>query len=81
MDCNITNTKFLCSSILKVDVGESKFCFCCEEFLPAKCTEKENALKLYPVQSCNAVHLLLKVWSAPNIGFIKGSNLNVFINA
>ncbi|XP_053155356.1 endosomal transmembrane epsin interactor 1 isoform X3 [Hemicordylus capensis] len=43
-----------------VDVGESKFCFCCEEFLPAKCTEKENALKLYPVQSCSAVHLLLK---------------------
>ncbi|XP_042303191.1 protein FAM189A2 isoform X2 [Sceloporus undulatus] len=43
-----------------VDVGENKFCFCCEEFLPAKCTEKENALKLYPVQSCSAVHLLLK---------------------
>ncbi|XP_061484459.1 endosomal transmembrane epsin interactor 1 isoform X2 [Rhineura floridana] len=42
------------------DVGESKFCFCCEEFLPEKCTEKENALKLYPVQSCSAVHLLLK---------------------
>ncbi|XP_077200960.1 endosomal transmembrane epsin interactor 1 [Paroedura picta] len=42
------------------DVGESKFCFCCEEFLPVKCSEKENALKLYPVQSCNAVHLLLK---------------------
>ncbi|XP_048359121.1 protein FAM189A2 isoform X2 [Sphaerodactylus townsendi] len=42
------------------DVGESKFCFCCEEFLPIKCTEKENALKLYPVQSCSAVHLLLK---------------------
>ncbi|XP_074850902.1 endosomal transmembrane epsin interactor 1 isoform X3 [Carettochelys insculpta] len=43
-----------------VDVGESKICFCCEEFHPAKCTEKENALKLYPVQSCSAVHLLLK---------------------
>ncbi|XP_060093424.1 endosomal transmembrane epsin interactor 1 [Heteronotia binoei] len=42
------------------DVDESKFCFCCEEFLPVKCTEKENALKLYPVQSCSAVHLLLK---------------------
>ncbi|XP_054843479.1 endosomal transmembrane epsin interactor 1 isoform X2 [Eublepharis macularius] len=42
------------------DLGESKFCFCCEEFLPVKCTEKENALKLYPVQSCSAVHLLLK---------------------
>ncbi|KAH0628286.1 hypothetical protein JD844_009204 [Phrynosoma platyrhinos] len=50
-----------------VDVGEDKFCFCCEEFLPAKCTEKENALKLYPVQSCSAVHLLLKVRSSPNI--------------
>ncbi|TFK15589.1 transmembrane 9 superfamily member 2-like [Platysternon megacephalum] len=43
-----------------VDLGESKICFCCEEFHPAKCTEKENALKLYPVQSCSAVHLLLK---------------------
>ncbi|XP_060618212.2 endosomal transmembrane epsin interactor 1 [Anolis sagrei] len=43
-----------------VDVGENKFCFCCEEFLPARCTEKENALRLYPVQSCSAVHLLLK---------------------
>ncbi|XP_053264810.1 endosomal transmembrane epsin interactor 1 isoform X1 [Podarcis raffonei] len=42
------------------DVGESKFCFCCEEFLPEKCTEKDNALKLYPVQPCGAVHLLLK---------------------
>ncbi|XP_074850901.1 endosomal transmembrane epsin interactor 1 isoform X2 [Carettochelys insculpta] len=46
--------------VLLVDVGESKICFCCEEFHPAKCTEKENALKLYPVQSCSAVHLLLK---------------------
>uniref|UniRef100_A0A8C8VFW0 Family with sequence similarity 189 member A2 n=1 Tax=Pelusios castaneus TaxID=367368 RepID=A0A8C8VFW0_9SAUR len=43
-----------------VDMGESKLCFCCEEFHPAKCIEKENALKLYPVQSCSAVHLLLK---------------------
>uniref|UniRef100_A0A8D0CD12 Endosomal transmembrane epsin interactor 1 n=2 Tax=Salvator merianae TaxID=96440 RepID=A0A8D0CD12_SALMN len=43
-----------------VDVGESKLCFCCEEFMSAKCAEKENALKLYPVQSCSAVHLLLK---------------------
>uniref|UniRef100_A0A8C3S8U1 Family with sequence similarity 189 member A2 n=1 Tax=Chelydra serpentina TaxID=8475 RepID=A0A8C3S8U1_CHESE len=43
-----------------VDLGESKICFCCEVFHPAKCTEKENALKLYPVQSCSAVHLLLK---------------------
>ncbi|XP_034955534.2 endosomal transmembrane epsin interactor 1 isoform X2 [Zootoca vivipara] len=42
------------------DVGESKFCFCCEEFLPEKCTEKDNVLKLYPVQPCGAVHLLLK---------------------
>ncbi|XP_073201291.1 endosomal transmembrane epsin interactor 1 isoform X2 [Lepidochelys kempii] len=46
--------------VLLVDLGESKICFCCEEFHPAKCTEKENALKLYPVQSCSAVHLLLK---------------------
>ncbi|NXK43897.1 F1892 protein, partial [Chauna torquata] len=43
-----------------VDVGENKICFCCEEFHPTKCTEKENALKLYPVKSCSAVHLLLK---------------------
>ncbi|XP_072848289.1 endosomal transmembrane epsin interactor 1 isoform X1 [Pogona vitticeps] len=43
-----------------IDMGENRFCFCCEEFLPAKCTEKENALKLYPLQSCSAVHLLLK---------------------
>ncbi|XP_072215853.1 endosomal transmembrane epsin interactor 1 isoform X2 [Excalfactoria chinensis] len=43
-----------------VDVGENKICFCCEEFHPTKCTEKENALKLFPVKSCNAVHLLLK---------------------
>ncbi|KAJ7335525.1 hypothetical protein JRQ81_013466 [Phrynocephalus forsythii] len=43
-----------------IDMGENKFCFCCEEFLPAKCTEKENALKLFPIQSCSAVHLLLK---------------------
>lgn len=46
---------------LKVDMGENKVCFCCEEFHPTKCTEKENALKLYPVKSCSAVHLLLKV--------------------
>nr|XP_045738183.1 endosomal transmembrane epsin interactor 1 isoform X1 [Mirounga angustirostris] len=43
-----------------VDLGEGKICFCCEEFQPAKCTDKENALKLFPVQSCSAVHLLLK---------------------
>ncbi|KFV79739.1 Protein FAM189A2, partial [Struthio camelus australis] len=43
-----------------VDTGENKICFCCEEFHPTKCTEKENALKLYPVKSCSAVHLLLK---------------------
>ncbi|XP_068523067.1 endosomal transmembrane epsin interactor 1 isoform X1 [Anas acuta] len=43
-----------------VDMGENKICFCCEEFHPTKCTEKENALKLYPVKSCSAVHLLLK---------------------
>ncbi|KAM6183090.1 endosomal transmembrane epsin interactor 1 [Erethizon dorsatum] len=43
-----------------VDLGEGKVCFCCEEFQPAKCTDKENALKLFPVQPCSAVHLLLK---------------------
>ncbi|XP_062456366.1 endosomal transmembrane epsin interactor 1 [Rhea pennata] len=43
-----------------VDTGENKICFCCEEFHPTKCTEKENVLKLYPVKSCSAVHLLLK---------------------
>ncbi|KAM6469886.1 endosomal transmembrane epsin interactor 1 isoform 1-T1 [Liasis olivaceus] len=43
-----------------VDVAENKICFCCEEFLPAKCTEKENALQLYAIQSCSSVHLLLK---------------------
>ncbi|XP_066224118.1 endosomal transmembrane epsin interactor 1 isoform X1 [Saccopteryx leptura] len=43
-----------------VDLGEGKICFCCDEFQPAKCTDKENALKLFPVQPCSAVHLLLK---------------------
>ncbi|XP_052556614.1 endosomal transmembrane epsin interactor 1 isoform X2 [Tympanuchus pallidicinctus] len=43
-----------------VVVGETKICFCCEEFNPAKCSEKENVLKLYPVKSCGAVHILLK---------------------
>ncbi|XP_038625884.1 protein FAM189A2 isoform X1 [Tachyglossus aculeatus] len=43
-----------------VDLGEGKICFCCEEFQPAKCTDKENVLKLFPVQPCSAVHLLLK---------------------
>ncbi|KAL7988715.1 hypothetical protein Chor_007634 [Crotalus horridus] len=43
-----------------VDVAENKICFCCEEFMPAKCTEKENALQLYAIQSCSSVHLLLK---------------------
>ncbi|EGW14710.1 Protein FAM189A2 [Cricetulus griseus] len=46
-----------------VDLGEGKICFCCEEFQPAKCTDKENALKLFPVQPCSAVHLLLKLAS------------------
>ncbi|XP_039693340.1 endosomal transmembrane epsin interactor 1 isoform X2 [Pteropus medius] len=46
--------------ILLVDLGEGKICFCCEEFQPTKCTDKENALKLFPVQPCSAVHLLLK---------------------
>ncbi|XP_032070048.1 protein FAM189A2 [Thamnophis elegans] len=41
-------------------VAGSKICFCCEEFMPAKCTKKENALELYAIQSCSSVHLLLK---------------------
>uniref|UniRef100_A0A8C6YFY1 Endosomal transmembrane epsin interactor 1 n=1 Tax=Naja naja TaxID=35670 RepID=A0A8C6YFY1_NAJNA len=43
-----------------VDVAENKICFCCEEFMPAKCTGKANALQLYANQSCSSVHLLLK---------------------
>ncbi|XP_026531217.1 protein FAM189A2 [Notechis scutatus] len=43
-----------------VDAAENKICFCCEEFMPAKCTEKANALQLYANQSCSSVHLLLK---------------------
>uniref|UniRef100_A0A2K6FQP5 Family with sequence similarity 189 member A2 n=1 Tax=Propithecus coquereli TaxID=379532 RepID=A0A2K6FQP5_PROCO len=43
------------SSVLRydlVDLGEGKICFCCKEFQPAKCTDKENL--------CSALHLLLK---------------------
>ncbi|NXS48213.1 F1892 protein, partial [Balaeniceps rex] len=43
-----------------VNTGESKICFCCEEFHLTKCTEEETALKLYHVKSCSAAHLLLK---------------------
>ncbi|XP_029471807.1 protein FAM189A2 [Rhinatrema bivittatum] len=43
-----------------VELTEGKICQCCEESQAAKCSEKENVLKLYPVQSCSAVHLLLK---------------------
>uniref|UniRef100_A0A670ZYL5 Endosomal transmembrane epsin interactor 1 n=1 Tax=Pseudonaja textilis TaxID=8673 RepID=A0A670ZYL5_PSETE len=43
-----------------VDAAENKICFCCEEFMAAKCTEKANALQLYANQSCSSVHLLLK---------------------
>ncbi|NXA36706.1 F1892 protein, partial [Eudromia elegans] len=43
-----------------LDTGENKICFCCEEFHSTKCTERDDALKLYPVKSCSAVHLLLK---------------------
>ncbi|XP_053558497.1 endosomal transmembrane epsin interactor 1 isoform X2 [Bombina bombina] len=46
--------------ILLVEMVEGKICLCCEESLANKCLEKENVLKLFPVQSCNAVHLLLK---------------------
>ncbi|XP_070598741.1 endosomal transmembrane epsin interactor 1 [Erythrolamprus reginae] len=49
------------SSVPKCDrVEENKICFCCEEFMSAKCTEKENALELYAIQSCSSVHHLLK---------------------
>ncbi|KAM8962257.1 endosomal transmembrane epsin interactor 1 [Pelodytes ibericus] len=43
-----------------VEMVEGKICVCCEESHTNKCSEKENVLKLFPVQSCNAVHLLLK---------------------
>ncbi|OCT97863.1 uncharacterized protein fam189a2.S isoform X3 [Xenopus laevis] len=43
-----------------VEIIEGKVCVCCEEIYANKCLEKENFLKLFPVQSCNAVHLLLK---------------------
>ncbi|NXS57219.1 F1892 protein, partial [Brachypteracias leptosomus] len=43
-----------------VDMGESKICFCCEEFHLAQCTEEETVLKLYNMKSCSAAHLLLK---------------------
>ncbi|XP_069481882.1 endosomal transmembrane epsin interactor 1 isoform X2 [Ambystoma mexicanum] len=42
------------------DFSVGRICICCEDTQTAKCTEKENALRLYPVQSCSAVHLLLK---------------------
>ncbi|XP_078531870.1 endosomal transmembrane epsin interactor 1 isoform X1 [Lissotriton helveticus] len=42
------------------DFSEGRSCICCEDTQTAKCTEKENALRLFPVQSCSAVHLLLK---------------------
>ncbi|KAM4810188.1 endosomal transmembrane epsin interactor 1 [Rhinophrynus dorsalis] len=42
------------------EMAEGKVCVCCEELYANKCLEKENVLKLFPVQSCNAVHLLLK---------------------
>ncbi|MEE6459292.1 hypothetical protein FKM82_000592 [Ascaphus truei] len=43
-----------------VEMVEGKICVCCEEPQANSCLEKENVLKLFPVQSCNAVHLLLK---------------------
>ncbi|OCU01091.1 protein FAM189A2 isoform X1 [Xenopus laevis] len=43
-----------------VELIEGKVCVCCEEIYANKCLERENFLKLFPVQSCNAVHLLLK---------------------
>ncbi|XP_075453839.1 endosomal transmembrane epsin interactor 1 isoform X2 [Ascaphus truei] len=46
--------------VLLVEMVEGKICVCCEEPQANSCLEKENVLKLFPVQSCNAVHLLLK---------------------
>uniref|UniRef100_A0A8C5Q412 Endosomal transmembrane epsin interactor 1 n=1 Tax=Leptobrachium leishanense TaxID=445787 RepID=A0A8C5Q412_9ANUR len=43
-----------------IETVEGKICICCEESQANKCPEKDNVLKLFPVQSCNAVHLLLK---------------------
>ncbi|XP_030049709.1 endosomal transmembrane epsin interactor 1 [Microcaecilia unicolor] len=43
-----------------VELAEGKICQCCEQSQPTKCAEKENVLKLYPIKSCSAVHLLLK---------------------
>ncbi|XP_006004278.1 endosomal transmembrane epsin interactor 1 [Latimeria chalumnae] len=43
-----------------VELAEGDACLCCDEFQASKCAENENVLKLYPVQSCSAVRLLLK---------------------
>ncbi|NXF95855.1 F1892 protein, partial [Eubucco bourcierii] len=42
-----------------VEVGESRICFCCEEFQPTKCRE-ESVLKLYHVKSCGFALVRLK---------------------
>ncbi|NXN81293.1 F1892 protein, partial [Bombycilla garrulus] len=43
-----------------MDVDEGKACLCCEELHPITCTEAEAVLKLHPLKSCRAAHLLLK---------------------
>ncbi|KAG8455231.1 hypothetical protein GDO86_001430 [Hymenochirus boettgeri] len=43
-----------------VEMTEGKICACCEEIYANKCLERETYLKLFPIQSCNVVHLLLK---------------------
>ncbi|XP_009692945.1 PREDICTED: protein FAM189A2-like, partial [Cariama cristata] len=51
------------SSVFRCDLvgmGESKTCFCCEQFHVATCREEESALMLYHTKSCSAALLLLK---------------------
>ncbi|NXR49599.1 F1892 protein, partial [Hippolais icterina] len=43
-----------------MDMDENKTCLCCEELHSTTCTEVETVLKVYPVKSCSAAHLLLK---------------------
>nr|XP_033780673.1 protein FAM189A2 [Geotrypetes seraphini] len=43
-----------------VELAEGRICQCCEQSQTTKCSEKENVLRLNPIKSCTAVHLLLK---------------------
>lgn len=58
--CKTCNKNTVALFNLKVDVGENKICFCCEEFQPDKCRE-ESVLKLYHVKSCSLALARLKV--------------------